>query len=112
MQNIDKHRALLVTYTAHQGSMIWPAQPADFISGRTELAHFKYIRNLSPFEAEAEIAEYGYAIGQPHVKMNLRPNLQIAFSRSPIEGAEVISFLSNIRDYLLSDVIPRLRTFL
>jgi hypothetical protein len=114
MQNIDKHRTLLLTYMAHRGAMTIPVPPNNFPRA-TPLGmppDFRYIRNLAPFEREAIVAEYGFNAGEPHMKMNFEPLLQIAFSQPPAKGREIVSFLRGIRDYIAIDVLPTLRTFL
>jgi hypothetical protein len=104
LQNIDKHRALLLTVIAQRGvnAQIPP-------KAHMQVLKFTAARDLT--KADAEFARYRFVNiedGTP-VKMEVKPVLQIAFGNAPGEGRPVLDGLWAIRREIVGRVLSQLR---
>lgn len=87
LHNIDKHRRLLIAGASHRGSMFRQVPPVTMPQSASLKVHFfRYIGDVQMFEDEAEIAEYGFAPGEPHVEVDFTPTVFVSFAeRAAVE---------------------------
>jgi hypothetical protein len=102
LQNIDKHRALLLTPTTHTGVTL--DNPLRF---QPQTFSFSVVNTA---EVYAEVARYRFVKPEDgsRVKVNIEPSVQICFGNPPAERREVIATLKQIRAFIFNEVFPKL----
>jgi hypothetical protein len=117
LENIDKHRSLLLTITLNPAEVIIEIPPRSKVS--FQVSSFASIRNALEvptrvLEAETQYIRYRCVRDDDgaRVKVNFNPVLYIVFHSSPAEGLEVVSTLETIYKFIATEVLPRLRPFL
>ena len=107
LQNIDKHRTLLLVPIDQRLIVMNPSRPAG-------LKLVKFTQVFDATENYAEIARYRFESLEdgPPVKVDIDVRPQISFGHPPAERRDVLTTLRGIRRHIATEVIPRLRPFL
>ncbi|MBU8921223.1 MAG: hypothetical protein KOO63_05335 [Bacteroidales bacterium] len=111
LSNIDKHRMLHVTAWNFTALGI----PRDMLLPREEWREGGELKvfSLGAVEGEAIFARIprGILVPDPEMHMNIFPAFEIAFKDGPLIGEKVIPILSDIFNYIVTEVTPALDSF-
>jgi hypothetical protein len=108
LENIDKHRKLLITIGVYHGTRI--TIPPD-----TRMELFEPSNRVRPLKNEAEIARYRLVnvSDGSRVKVDFQPSFFVTFGDGqPADGGNVVVVLNRIHDHIVKIVLPALRGFI